>query len=72
MKNKIRIHLSVDSYLATQGCGFIKLNVNKTNSSFLGSVLEISIHEADYVLSFTSKESVDSFIEKLESLRNRM
>jgi hypothetical protein len=72
MKNKMRVHLSVDSYLATQGCGFVKLNVNKTNLSFLGSAPVISVDEADYVLSFTSKESVDSFIEKLKSLRNRM
>lgn len=68
MKSKMRVHLSVDGYLATQGCGFVKLGVNKTNNAKSGA----QIDEADYVLSFTSKESVDSFIEKLESLRNRM
>lgn len=68
MKNKMRVHLSVDRYLATQGCGFVKLGVYKTNNEEHG----VQVDEADYVLSFTSKESVDSFIEKLESLRNRM
>lgn len=72
MRNKMRVHLSVDSYLATQGCGFVKLNVNKTNLPFIACAPMISVDEVDYVLSFTSKESVDSFIEKLESLRNRM
>lgn len=68
----MRVHLSIDSYLATQGCSFVKLGVLNTNPSPFGLVSTISVNDADYVLSFTSKESIDSFIEKLESLRRRM